>query len=216
MLKCPKYSLRSKRFRLVSKKRKKKRSETLATQAIKKIYRNFMPGHNTWAFLMYDILPHLSDQGLPVWSVIQEEQTYLSVDRCPLSSRCHRCNNYSFGHLRKSLSLGMRTCWLIHQRLPSSSFSYHHVTPPGNRLWHKGNIIVALKFNKLFTVLWDSSEWCQLSDVDSSVSHIFTVTSAVIQITSRNNSNMGSTFSIVTDDCLANSSPVQNLSKSAL
>ena len=53
-------------------------------------------------------------------------------------------------------------------------------------LWHKAHIIIALKFNKLFTVLWDSSECCQLSDVDSGVSNIFTVTSGVIPITSRN------------------------------
>ena len=60
--------------------------------------RYLMPGHNTWAFLMYDILPHLSHQSPPVWSVSQEERTYLSADRYPLSSRSHRYNNYTFFH----------------------------------------------------------------------------------------------------------------------
>ena len=87
-----------------------------------------MPDHNTWAFLMYDILLHLNHSGLTVLSVTQVMQTCPSIDRCLLSSPCYYCDNYTFFHLSKSLLLRMRTCWLIHLLLPSSSFSFYHVT----------------------------------------------------------------------------------------
>ena len=96
----------------------------------KNIYRYLMPACNTSVFSMYDIPPHyLSHQRQPVWSESQQERTCPSVDRCPLSNRCHSCNNYTFDHLTKSLLLRLHTCWLIHQCLPSNSFSFQHVTP---------------------------------------------------------------------------------------
>ena len=102
---------------------------------ISKVLRNFIlcwnltPGYNTWVFLVCGILLHLVDPGPPVWFVTQVVQICLSADRCPLSSLCPTRDNYTFDHLSKSLLLRMRTCWLIHQLLPSSSFSCHHVTP---------------------------------------------------------------------------------------
>ena len=87
-----------------------------------------MPDHNTWVFLMYDILLQLNHSGPPVWSVTQVMMTCQSADRCLLSSLCYYRGNYTFFHLSKSLLLRMRTCWLIHLLLPSSSFSFYHVT----------------------------------------------------------------------------------------
>ena len=114
-----------------------------------------MPGHNTWVFLMYDICLHLGHPGPPIWFVIQVVQTFLSTVRCPLSNLCyHCCDNYTFDHLSKSLLL---RC--AHVGWSTSSFPVVHFPsitwhPPGNLLRHKGYLIVALKFDKLFTVLW--------------------------------------------------------------
>ena len=48
--------------------------------------------------------------------------------------------------------------------------------PPGIWILNESYVIIAFKLDKLFTVLRDSSKCCQLSGANSSVSHIFTVT----------------------------------------
>ena len=130
-----------------------------------------MPVHNIWVCLMCDNLPLVNHPSLPVWSESQKEQTYLSVDRCPLAIRCHCCNNYTFDHLSKSLLLRMRTCWYGLQLHPSSSCVFRHVIPTTHLDPEWSYVVIAFKFDKLFTVLWDSSECCQLSCARGFYSH---------------------------------------------
>ena len=86
------------------------------------------------------------------------------------------------------------------------SITWH---PPSVIVLDKTYVIVALKLDKLFTVLWDSSECCQLNGADSSVSHIFSVTSPII--TSRNIPNMSSFLTVMTDDRHTNSTFVTHV-----
>ena len=48
--------------------------------------------------------------------------------------------------------------------------------PPGTCILNKGYVIIAFELDKLFTVLWDSSQCCQLTSANSNVSHILPVT----------------------------------------
>ena len=83
------------------------------------------------------------------------------------------------------LAIGTRTCHptcahLIRACCSSPVVNLYSITwhPPSVIFLDKSYVIVALKLNKLFTVLWDSCECCQLSGANFSVSHIFTVTPA--------------------------------------
>ena len=116
------------------------------------------------------------------------------------------------------LTIWARVCYsaCAHVGWSTSSFPVAHFPsitwhPPGNLLRHKGYLIVALKFDKPFTVLWNSSKCCQLSSANPSVSHIFTITSWVTPFTSRDITNMGSTLTVVTYECHANSSLVTHI-----
>ena len=86
------------------------------------------------------------------------------------------------------------------------SITWH---PPSFTFRNRLYIIFTFVLDKLFTVLWDLSERCQLRGADSSISYIFPVTSW--EFTSICISDVSSTLTVVTDDSHANSTLITHV-----